>query len=295
MSWSGAVSLIGDPVAHSVSPAMHRAAFAAVGLDLDYVALPMRAEELPRSWAMLSRTFVGLNVTRPLKEAVLPLLDVVQPEAAEAGSVNTVVFRTGLAEGYSTDGEGFFAALRRAGVDRLDRAVVLGTGGAARAVTAALRRAGTKVVVCGRSAQAGRRLVSDLGGVGMEFVPLDRPSVVAAPVETQLLVNATPVGGWAEPEACPLLEGVGLRPDLIVFDLVYRPRRTLLLRRAADVGCCTIPGVEMLVEQGTRSFELWTGVQAPTGAMRSVAYEAQAGPLNGETNDVAPLAVREGP
>ena len=110
----------------------------------------------------------------------------------------------------------------------------------------------------------------------VEFVPLDGVSMAAAMVDADLLVNATPVGAWPEAEGCPLPDGVALGPGSIVFDLVYRPRLTRLLRRAAAAGCRTIPDIEMLVEQGARSFELWTGLPAPTGVMRAAAYHSLA-------------------
>jgi shikimate dehydrogenase len=259
------LALIGDSVSHSVSPAMMRVAIEVGGLDLTYEAVRVPAAALRGTWSSLVTRFAGMNVTAPLKEAVVPLVAALSPEAAEARSVNTVVLRSGRAEGHSTDGAGFAAALDRAGVTPI-RAVVLGTGGAARAVTAALRRGGTEVVVSGRNTV---RRPEDLGA---RFVP---PSAVAGELpEADLLVNATPVHG----DPGPLPADAPMHPDLTVFDLVYRPRRTALLSRAEAAGCRTIEGVEMLVEQGARSFTLWTGLPAPAGAMRDAALRALAAP-----------------
>jgi shikimate dehydrogenase len=263
-----AVALIGDPVAQSPSPAMHRAGFEALGLSMDYRALRVTARSLPQIFPSLSRRFLGLNVTRPLKEAVVPLLDEVSPGAKAAGSVNTVAFRNGRAEGHSTDGSGFLAALRRAGVGTVEAALILGTGGAARAVGAALAGAGARVMVSGRNPEAGDRLAADLG---VTFVPTARLAGLLG--EANLLVNATPVGGWPDPTSCPLPEGTPLEPGLIVFDLVYRPRRTVLLDRASSAGCLTIEGAEMLVEQGVGSFRIWTGLEPPVEVMRRAALD----------------------
>ena len=264
------IALIGDPVDKSPSPAMHGAAFEALGLSLAYVAARVTQADLIENFPFLRKAFVGLNVTRPLKEAILPLLDIVSPEAAEAGSVNTVTFRKEGAEGFSTDGAGFLAALRRAGVGTPRRALILGTGGAARAVAGALRKAGASVVVAGRNVVAGARLASHLKGVG--FLPMDARQLARRVEDADLLVNATPVGSEPDTRACPLPGEVELRPGLTVFDLVYRPRRTALLARAEAAGCRVVEGIEMLVEQGAASFSIWTGLPAPVEIMRQAAY-----------------------
>jgi len=264
------IALIGDPVDQSPSPAMHRAAFEALGLPLDYVAVRVTQGDLIEAFPFLRKAFVGLNATRPLKEAILPLLDMVSPEAAEAGSVNTVTFRKDGAEGHSTDGIGFLAALGRAVAGTPRRALILGTGGAARAVAGALRKAGTSVVLAGRNAEARAHLRGDLREVGS--LPMEPLRLARAMEDAELLVNATPVGGEPDTGACPLPEKVELRPGLTVFDLVYHPRRTALLARAEAAGCRVVEGVEMLVEQGAASFSIWTGLPAPVEIMRHAAY-----------------------
>lgn len=273
MSGPPKVALIGDPVAASVSPQMQRAAFAAVGLELDYTAVRIGRAELPAAFPGLSRRFVGLNVTTPLKQVVVPMLERVSGLAAEAGSVNTVLFSAGVGYGESTDGAGFLAALARVSAAPVPRALILGTGGAARAVAAALRSTGTAVAIAGRDGGAVKRLASDLGA---EPTPMQTSRLAAAVAGADLLVNATPVGAEPAPAPTPLPAAVPLHPDLVVFDLVYRPRRTALLERAALAGCRTVEGVEMLVEQGARSFELWTRCPAPVESMRAAAYAALA-------------------
>jgi shikimate dehydrogenase len=255
------IALIGDPVEHSPSPAMHRAAFQALNLDMDYVVDRVRLEELPDVFDGLRERHLGLNVTIPLKEAIVPLLDEVRGSAAATGSVNTVTFQDGRAIGDSTDGEGFLVALRRAGTPIPRRAVILGAGGAARAVGAALRASAADVAITARDPQRGAAAAAALGGRSIAMPELG-PELLAA----DLLVNATPVSDHS-----PLPAGVALHPGLTVFDLVYRPRVTPLLAAARGLGCRTVEGVEMLVEQGARSFEIWTGLRPPEEAMRDAA------------------------
>ncbi len=265
------VALIGDPVSGSVSPQMHRAGFREAGLDWDYQAVRVGREELPAAFPRLRSTFAGLNLTRPLKEAVIPLLDRVSAEAARAGSVNTVVFGD-EAWGHTTDGSGLVAALRRERRSDLRRAVVVGTGGAARAASAALADIGCQVTVWGRNEQAGRALARDLGVAFAVAGGVGEAELVRA---ADVLVNATPVGGLDSfPEALPIPTSWILHAGLTVFDLVYRPRRTALLRRAEAAGCRTVEGIEMLIEQGALSFALWTGTPGPVEAMRAAAYSA---------------------
>ena len=279
MTGPRAVVLVGDPVAGSVSPPMQQAAFDALGLDLRYQALRVPPEALAEAFAGLRRRAAGLNVTRPLKELVIPLLDSMAEDAARAGSVNTVVFREAggddvpvTAEGHSTDGAGFVAALERRARRLPGSAVVLGTGGAARAVAAALAERGASVAVFGRNAERGLRLAGDLGA---SFVPPD--GVFDAVARADLVVNATPLGSGPTANAeSPLPPDAALRRGMVVFDLVYRPRETALLRQARAAGCRTIEGIEMLIEQGARSVELWTGLAAPVHVMRTAAYQALA-------------------
>jgi shikimate dehydrogenase len=273
------VVLIGDPVGHSVSPAMHRACFRALGLDLDYVAIRVAPEELPEAFAELRVSTLGLNVTRPLKERIGELLDEISPAAEAAGSVNTVSFAAGRSAGDSTDGPGALAALKRAGHPiGGTRALVLGTGGAARAVAVSLRNAGAEVTVWGRDADAAARLAGDLR------VASGRLS--GALSGSNLVVNATPVGAWPDGDSSPIPADVRLPRGATVFDLVYRPRRTLLLRRAESEGCRTVPGIEMLIEQGLRSFAIWTGREAPASVMRTSAYQALLGPAEPDLQEV---------
>jgi shikimate dehydrogenase len=252
------IALIGDPVRHSPSPAMHRAAFEELHLDMDYVVERVTVKKLPRAFERLRDRYAGLNVTIPLKEAIVPLLDEVRGPAAATGSVNTVTFTQGRAIGESTDGEGFLVALRRAGPPIPRRAVILGAGGAARAVGAALRASAAEVAIAARDPHRGAITSAAIGG--RSITPRELGTELPG---ADLLVNATPVADR--------FPAVTLHPGLTVFDLVYRPRVTPLLAAARDLGCRTVEGVEMLVEQGALSFEIWTGRRPPVEVMREAA------------------------
>lgn len=274
------VALVGDPVAHSVSPAIQSAAFAAVGLDWHYRLVRVADGELDEVWPGLVRRFRGVNVTSPHKRTAASLADALSPTARACASVNTLTFGPTGAFGDSTDGEGFIRALRRAASRVPDVAVVLGTGGAARAVVASLSAEGAEVRVVGRNQVAGAELARDLARVGpgrVAFLGDGEAVLAAALVDAELLVNATTVGGPSNAGRSPVPGRVPLSQGLVVFDLVYLPRRTPLLQRAQASGCLVVGGLEMLVEQGGLSFEAWTGVGAPLQVMREAADRALAG------------------
>ena len=258
-------AVIGDPVRHSLSPAIHNAAFAATGLDWVYVALPVRPGEVERALdGMRALGLGGMNVTMPHKEAVHDAVDVLDESAAALRTVNTVVpLPDGRLAGYTTDGGGFVDSLRAAGVEVAGmRVVVLGAGGAARAVIDALARVGAAdIAVVNRSperAAAASALAGSTGRIGS----LDDVASAA------LLVNATSVGMGTD--EVPLDPSV-LHGDLVVADLVYHPLETALLRAARARRATAVDGLGMLVHQAARSFRLWTGVDPPTGVMRDAA------------------------
>ncbi len=263
------IALIGDPVEQSPSPAIHRAAFKATGLDYTYVAERVTREELAGAFVSLRERFVGLNVTQPLKEAIVPLLDEVRGDAAETGSVNTVAFADGTATGESTDGPGFLAALKRAGAPSPRRAVILGSGGSARAVGRALRGAGAEVLIAARNAERGSAAAEAIEATA---IPLEADAVAAALEAADLLVNTIPIG-----DRLTLPQGVTLRAGMTVFDRVYTPTNTPLLQHAIDAGCRPIGGLMMLLEQAALSFEIWTGVPAPMEVMERAGFLAIGG------------------
>lgn len=275
------VGLMGWPVAHSRSPAMHNAAFRALGLNWHYLLLPVAPEDVGDAVrGVRALRFAGCNVTVPHKQAVMPFLDEIRPTAQAIGAVNTILNRDGRLIGENTDAEGFLRALREAGFEpRGQQVLVVGAGGAARAVVYALLRAGAEVWLTNRTHARAIALAEAMQGVGHDaprVIPFERQAVQTALETATLLVNATSVGMVPHTEAVPLPEGVHLPSHLTVNDLVYNPRTTRLLRMAADVGARTIDGVGMLLHQGAAAFEHWTGRPAPLDVMRTALESSLA-------------------
>ncbi|HVC39220.1 MAG TPA: shikimate dehydrogenase [Candidatus Dormibacteraeota bacterium] len=275
------VGLVGDPVAYSLSPTIQKAAFAACGLDWEYQLVQVPAGRLEAAWSALSERFYGINVTSPHKEEAARLADRLTPSAGSCASVNTITFGRDGVLGDSTDGAGFMAALRRS-VGRIPgSAVIVGTGGAARAVASALAEEGTQVVVLGRNGVAGGAISGQLsaaGRSGVEYRGHSELTLAESLQHAELLVNATTLGGPAFPDVSPVPDRVPLDPRLIVFDLVYWPRRTPLQLRAESAGCRLVDGLDMLVEQGALAFQAWTGLAAPLSEMRQAARLAGEDP-----------------
>ncbi len=275
------VGLLGWPVAHSVSPQMHNAAFQALGLDWCYIPLPVPPEALGDAVRGLRALGLrGANVTVPHKEAVIPFLDALSPEAQAVGAVNTLVVREdSRLEGHNTDVVGVRAALERAGCPLQGaRALVLGAGGAARAAAYALLHGGAEVrVLARRPAQAealARDMEQALPGSRIIPGPLAPENLVRAAEEADLLVQSTPVGMWPHDDGSLWPEGEPIPPHLWVFDLVYRPRETRLLRQARAGGARTVEGAWMLIHQAAAGFRLWTGAEAPLEVMARACWAA---------------------
>lgn len=275
------VGLIGWPVDHSLSPRMQNAAFAALDLDWEYVLLPVPPGEVEKAVRELAaRGFRGVNVTVPHKEAVMPCLSCVTAAARAIGAVNTVVVeKDGRLLGENTDWTGFLTALRESGFDPEGRrALLLGAGGAARAVAYALACSGAPVVVLNRTLERAEALVSDLSAVvpnsALQAGPLEPAVLVREAARADLLVNATSVGMWPHCGESPWPDDLPMPAHLVVLDLVYRPLETKLLRQAREAGAQGVDGVGMLVHQGARAFEYWTGRPAPVEVMRATCYQA---------------------
>lgn len=271
------VGLIGYPVAHSLSPAMHNAAFAALGLDWCYVALPVQPERLEEAVKGLPALgFRGANVTLPYKEQVAKLVEALSPEAEALGAVNTLVVEEGKLVGHNSDWLGFLRALEEGGFDPSERkAVVLGAGGGARAVVYALARRGCRVLVLNRTLSRAEALVASLSShlpnASLVALPLTEGRLAQGLDGAELLVNATSLGMAPQVAASPIPEDVVLPSHLTVFDLVYIPQETRLLQRARAAGARAIGGLGMLIYQGAEAFRLWTGQEAPIEVMQRAA------------------------
>jgi shikimate dehydrogenase len=264
------VGVIGDPVTHSLSPILHNAAFAACGLDWIYVAFPVvRGRGGAAVAAARDLGLAGLNVTMPHKAEVAAACDHLTADAAVLASVNTVVIRPdGKALGATTDGEGFLAALAGDGIEVAGRRVlVLGAGGAARAVVLALGRVGAEVAVAARRIEMARA-AAGLAPGGRALVLADIAGTAEA---SDVVVNATPLGMGGEQ---PPLDPGRLGARHTVVDLIYHPAETPLLAGARAAGARTQNGLPMLVHQAALSFTLWTGVEAPLAVMSRAAESA---------------------
>jgi len=264
-------AVIGSPVRHSLSPAIHNAAFAAAGLDWAFVALEVAPGDCARALdGMRALGLGGLSVTTPHKDAVAALVDERSPDAELLQAVNCVVPASGGAlRGENTDGPGFVAALRAAGVEPAGlRCCILGAGGAARSVVLALARAGAADVAVVNRTPARAEAAAALAG------PIGRVGGHDAVAGSDIVVNGTSVGMGGDRNV-PLDPSV-LRSGQVVAELVVHPVRTPLLEAAAAAGLATVTGLGMLVHQAAVAFEAWTGVAAPLDAM-SAAIGAEPG------------------
>lgn len=274
------VGLIGWPVEHSVSPAMHNAAFEVLGLDWSYSLLPTPPGSVEARLADLKAGgFQGANVTVPHKQAVMPYLDEIDDAAQAIGAVNTILVQGDRLIGCNTDAGGLLNALRDAGFEPSGRrALVLGAGGAARAVVYALARSGAPVVLHNRTASRAEKLAHSMLEVDPQASVTwvaDGASLADLPLDSfDLLVNTTSVGMWPQIDACPWPETLPMPGRWTVNDLVYNPAQTRLLARAQAAGAATIGGLGMLVHQGALAFEMWTGQAPPAEVMRGAAERA---------------------
>lgn len=269
--------IMGYPIGHSLSPLMHTLAFRHHRMDAVYVPFSVAPDDLAKAVAgAVALGVAGFNVTIPHKEAILACLDEVTDEARAIGAVNTVHVQDGRTTGHNTDGAGFLQPLQNLGTPLNQLSVcVLGAGGAARALAAALLNAGCpQLVIANRTGARSERLAADLQtrfvAAEVRAVPMSDAANVAQ--QSRLLVNATSLGMHAGDE--PLLPRRCFGPEQIVYDIVYRPLNTPFLQDARAAGATTIGGLDMLLGQGAAAFTIWTGLAFPLAAVRP-ALEAR--------------------
>lgn len=265
--------VIGDPVSHSLSPAMHNAAFKALCLDCVYIAYRVPSDELEASLASLrSIKIYGFNVTIPHKTTVMQYMDRVDDNARKAGAVNTVMNFDDKFKGFNTDIEGFIRPLLNRGIDLKGISVLLfGAGGTARAVVSALSSFSSisNLVIANRT----RNKAIELAGIGEKqgltcsVAELDNVKVMAK--NFNLIINSTSVGLLSNQS---ILDSADIDSNSVVYDLVYRPVLTKLLENARQRGATIIYGYEMLLEQGALAFEIWTGLKAPIQTMKKALF-----------------------
>jgi shikimate dehydrogenase len=279
------VGVMGWPVKHSLSPAMHNAALQMLGLNWCYIALPVHPGVVGDAVQGLSALhFRGCNVTVPHKRAVIPSLDEIDPAAAALGAVNTLIIshkEDGLARiaGYNTDVAGFLGDLRQYGFDPDKRKVVIvGAGGAARGVAYALLSADVnQIVVLNRTLDRAEKLVADLSDGRLKAELLNTEALVETARAADLLVNATTLGMWPNSGESVWPEGIRIPGHLVVYDLVYNPLETALLRQTREDGALPLDGLGMLARQGALALDLWTeqslDVDAVASLMRDVCMQ----------------------
>ena len=270
--------IIGDPIEHTMSPVMHNAAFRKLGLDYVYLPFHVRQEELGKAIdGMRALNIRGLNVTIPHKVSIIPLLDKLDSLAEKIGAINTIVNEDGVLTGYNTDATGFLQALLERGVKpEGKKVVILGAGGASRAISFILTERGANLFVLNRQLARAEDLAGRIAQVFSKNVSaqkLNEENLKMALARADILINTTSVGMIPEVAQTPVPAEL-LKPSLIVFDIVYNPIQTRLLKEAEAAGAKTIDGLEMLVWQGALAFEKWTGQKAPLDLMKREAMKA---------------------
>jgi shikimate dehydrogenase len=275
-------ALIGDPVEHSMSPTMHNAAFQQMKMDYVYLAFRVEAGELGKAInGMRAMNIRGLNVTIPHKVAVMQFLDNLDPLAEKIGAVNTIVNDEGILTGYNTDASGFLQPLLERGVQpSRKKVVVLGAGGASRAISFILADSGAELVILNRreeldwAEELAGRISQGFSGEALAL-EMNDDNLARALDEADILVNATSVGMSPRDNESPVRSDL-LRPEQVVYDIVYNPLQTRLLKEAEAIGARTIGGIEMLVWQGVLAFEKWTGHKPPIDLMKEKAINLLA-------------------
>ena len=267
--------VIGNPVEHSLSPAIHNAAFQKLGLNFVYLAFQVKAiGDAIKGFRALGN-FRGASVTIPHKMAAVPFLDSIEPTARHIGAINTIVAAGGVLTGYNTDATGALRALREGSVALKGRQVVmLGSGGAARAIAFALgaETGIDRLTILGIDGQERTALARDLQsktGMTVHALPLDEGTLRKLLPDAHVLIHCTPLGMSPKVHESSVPATV-LHAGLTVMDIVYNPRDTRLLKEAKAAGCRVIPGLEMFLHQAAAQFELWTNQAAPTDVMRAV-------------------------
>lgn len=254
--------IFGYPVGHSLSPAMHNAAFKSLGLDYCYLPFPVRPEHLHEAVkAIRALSLRGVNVTVPHKEKVIPLLDETDEEASFIGAVNTIVNTNGKLAGYNTDGRGFMRSLSEKGISPSDKDIlVIGAGGASRAISYYLCKRSRSVTIYNRTVKRAKKLARDLNKLYKNVSAQESfPNIQ----EFHIIINATSLGLKKEDPA-PFDTSM-LKRTQIVYDLIYK--KTRLIKEASRMGCKALDGSGMLLWQGMLAFELWTGRKPPREIM----------------------------
>jgi shikimate dehydrogenase len=258
-------AVLGNPVSHSLGPLMHNTAFSVLGYNGAYLAF--RVTDIGKAVVGIKALGIkGASITIPHKVSVMDFLDELDDTAKKIGAVNTIISREGVLTGYNSDGLGAVKALLEKTTIKDKNVVILGAGGAARAIGFAIISEGGRVTVINRTPANGETLAKDLGA---DFQPISKLNKT----ECHVLINTTPVGMMPDIDAMPVRKQ-DLDKIMVVMDVVYNPLKTRFLRTAENIGCQTIDGVSMFVYQGAFQLELWTGMKAPVEVMKKAVLNA---------------------
>ncbi len=276
---TGLTGLIGTPITHSISPKMFNLAYEELGIDCVYLSLDTQGADLATVVRGLAAIGIrGFNVTMPYKEAIVPLMDELSDASCLCGSVNTVTVRDGRLIGHTTDGIGFMNAVRDAGYDLIGKKItLLGAGGAAKSILAEAALEGVTAIdifrrmrepVFSETEALARRIAEASGCAIRVYDYADTEQMRLSLTESAALVNATNVGMIPNETECPLTDASLFTPDLLVYDIIYKPRTTRLIAMAREAGCEALNGLSMILFQGAASFECWTGQPMPVARIR---------------------------
>ena len=281
------VGILGNPLNHSLSPAFQQAAFDYYNLDVRYMTWQTTKSELTQKIRELSADrYLGANVTIPYKEDIMAHLDIIDPKALRMGAVNTIAKSKGALVGHNTDGYGFLSTLTsQKEFDFEDRQVLLlGAGGAARAAAHSLSDKGIKrLTIANRTIEKAQTICSEFSDIELQIVSsgISEPEIIEIPRSEDLIINATSIGmKHSGTEEVSLLSADQISPKALVFDMVYNPPITSLLREARRANARIVNGLPMLIHQGALSFKLWTGLNPPIEIMHKAGLNA----LNSTTN-----------
>jgi shikimate dehydrogenase len=263
--------IIGHPIEHTLSPAMHNAAFRELDLDHIYIAFDVESKNLRESISGIRSLGIhGLNVTIPHKEDVIKYLDEIDPEAEKIGSVNTIVNRDSRLVGHNTDGAGAIKALKDNKVELKEkRVLLLGAGGSAKSIAFTLSKFVKKIMILNRTEVRAEKLADNLKlmfDIEIAWDHLSQKTVRQNLIDTDILINATSVG--MNPKSESLVKSEWLTSRICIFDVVYNPNGTKLIQNANRIGAKAIDGIDMLVYQGAMAFKIWTGREPPIDVMK---------------------------
>jgi shikimate dehydrogenase len=270
------VGLIGNPVEHSMSPPMHNAAFDYLGLDFTYVPFNVEKNVLQDSiQGARALGIKGLNVTIPHKTRVMEFLDVIDKPAELIGAVNTIKFEEDLATGYNTDGIGAVKALEEIASVNNKKVVMVGAGGAARAVAFQLILSGIEsLTIINRTPEKALNLKNEIESKVESNLACGNLEILEKEVSNaDILIDTTPIGMYPHIDDEPVIRGEMMHSDLVVNDLVYNPLETVLLKEAEKAGAKGVSGLKMLIYQGAEAFKIWTGVDAPVDIMEKILLD----------------------